>query len=92
MFGGFGDCCGHGWFENFGGFGWAGLLLNVLLLLGLFLLMIWIVRKIMTNIMSDSDSHPYRDRQSKPKEILAVRYARGEIDRDEFKNMLADLE
>ncbi len=91
MFGGFGDCCGHGWFGNLGGFGWAGLLLNVLLLFGLFLLVVWIVRKVMTNTLSDPNSHPHSDRQSEPKEILAVRYARGEIDRDEYKNMLADL-
>lgn len=90
--GGYGSCCGLGWFGGMGGYGWAGLLLNVLLILGFILLVVWIVRKGFSFTSGGPSSNASLDRQAAPKEILAVRYARGEIDRDEYRNTLADLE
>lgn len=90
--GGYSGCCGLGWFGGIGGYGWMGLLLNVLLILGFILLVVWIVRKVFPNTTRNPSSFSNLDRQAAPKEVLAVRYARGEIDRDEYKSMLADLE
>jgi putative membrane protein len=92
MMGGFGGCCGLGWFGGMGGYGWIGLILNVLVILGLILLVVWAVRKVMATTTGNLSSYSSLDRQARLKEIIAVRYARGEIDRDEYQNMLADLE
>jgi uncharacterized membrane protein len=75
-----------------GGFGWIGLLFNGVLILGLILLAVWLVRKVISTTAGRPFPFSSSDRQAAPKEILAVRYARGEIDRDEYQNMLADLE
>lgn len=88
----FGGCCGLGWFGRMGGFGWTGLLLNLLFITGFILLVFWIARKLIVTTTGNSSSSLNLDRQTAPKEILAVRYARGEINRDEYQNMLADLE
>jgi len=58
----------------------------------LILLVVWAVRKVMPTTTGIHSSYSGLNRQTGPKEILAVRYARGEIDRDEYQNMLADLE
>jgi putative membrane protein len=92
MMGGYGGCCGLGWFGGMGGYGWTGLILNVLIILGFILLVVWAVRKVMPTTTGSPFSYSSLDRLATPKEILAVRYARGEIDRDEYQNMLADLE
>ena len=96
MMGGFGGCCGTGWFGNFGSFGWIGFVLNLLILsafvIGLVVFVIWLVRRLRAN-----DPNTYAPTmagfgQTSPEEILAIRYARGEIDRDQFKKMVSDLD
>ena len=84
----------HG-FGGLGGFGWPGMILgwifNLVLIVGLILLVVWIVRRIGG---SSSDVRPYdgpAGRGVEPREILKARYARGEIDRDEYRQTLADL-
>lgn len=91
MMGGFGGCCGMGWFGGVGGYGWVGVILNVLLVVALIVLAVWIARKAFQSSSFDTSSRYQRGSQETPSEILAARYARGEIGRDEYKEMLADL-
>jgi putative membrane protein len=68
-----------------GGFGWVGLIFNVALVVGIVWLVVWAVGRF-TSVTPGQSS----GRQT-PHEILQVRYARGEINRDEYRQMLKDL-
>lgn len=77
---------------GFGGFGWIGMILNLVItlgvIIGLVLLVIWAVRKIGGGSIGsggqNSVGQPARD-------IAQARYARGEISRDEYQQILSDL-
>ena len=75
------------------GFGLLGLLVMLLFWVGLILLAVWLVRAIFTG---SSNSHTYTSRHgestnSNALEILAQRYARGEITREQYEIMKEDL-
>ena len=75
------------------GFGLLGLLLMLLFWVGLILLAVWLVRAIFTG---DSNNRPFTPRRgngtnSNALEILAQRYARGEITREQYEIMKEDL-
>lgn len=82
------------WPGHMGGFGWGSYLLGGLLMLlfwgGIIALAFFAIRGIAGSVnrtsgQSESDS----DRSM---EILKERYARGEIDREQFQKMKSDLE
>jgi putative membrane protein len=79
---------GYGWYHDgfAGGFPWMGLLLGLLLLAAVVLLAVVAIRAARRSPRSDEG------RLGRALEILAERYARGEIDADAFKAMKAVLE
>ncbi len=93
---GHGMWCG-GFSRMFGGFGGLGLMgpilnlvISVVVIIGTVWLVIWIVRRLSFNQeMTGGQSRP--DNTKSPLDILKVRYAQGEITRDEYQDMLADL-
>lgn len=91
MMGGFGSCCG-GWIGGGWGFGWLGILLNAFILIGVVALVVWLVRRLSASVPGSRFSSTPAPDQRSPKELLAVRYASGEIDSDQYKRMLSDLE
>jgi len=72
----------------FGGWGIVGMILMfvfwALIITGIILLIVWIVRRV---------SYPGRDlsRTDKAMEILKERYARGEINKEDFEKMKKDI-
>ena len=74
---------GGGMMGGFGGLGLIGLIFNLLVLVGIVLLVVWAVKRF-------TSSNPSSGVQT-PKEILQARYARGEITRDQYQQMLTDL-
>ena len=89
MGGFFGGCCG------FGSFGTLGLILNLVIVVGLVvgiaLLIIWLVRRFASKEQdSGSLSNPANFGIS-PREILQARYAKGDITREQYQQMLTDL-
>lgn len=82
----------HGWY---GGFGWIPMILGSLfwlaLLVGLVLLIIAGIRRMNRSSGSSNASHAGQVILT-PKEILQARYARGEITREQYQQMLADLD
>ncbi len=92
-----GGCCGGlGWF---GGWGWFGALLNLFLLLlfvgGMVWLVVWLVRR--SGYGRGMSAAPFQAPAAhaaadEPKVILKARYARGEITREQYLQMLRDLE
>lgn len=83
-------CC-H-WFGGYGGFRGIGMIFGILLFLALIVgaifLVIWLVRREgtinnrRTNLSATSSSL----------EIARERYAKGEISREEYQNLVSDLE
>jgi len=82
----------NGWY---GGFGWIGMILGgifwLALLVGLILLIVWGVKRVNSN-SGGSNLNSSGSAIITPKEILQARYARGEITREQYQQMLADLD
>jgi len=90
MMGGFGSG-----FGGFGGLGLIGLILNLVitvgLIVGLVLLVVWLWRRVNpTGQPLAAPQNPVGAGAS-PRDILQARYARGEITREQYQQMLADL-
>ena len=84
-------------FGSFGNMGWIGWIINIVLivgvLIGVVLLVIWAVRRITTNQSGSSLSSGHSNsRMTTAREILQTRYARGEISREEYQQMLEDIQ
>jgi len=90
---GWNGCCGFG---SFGSMGWIGWIINIVLtigvLIGVILLVVWAVRRI-TNSQSGSwlSSNQSGSGLTTARDILQARYARGEITREEYHQMLEDI-
>jgi putative membrane protein len=80
-----------GW-SGFGTFGWIGMILNLVItvavIVGIVWLVIWLVRRAGTNGVAAFGS---TSAVQSPREIVQSRYARGEITREEYQAILADL-
>ena len=76
-----------------GGFGLIGLLFNLIVLVGIAVLVIWAVRQVSANGQGAGLFGQQNNRTSKamPREIVEERYARGEITREQYQEILSDL-
>ena len=77
----------YGWI---GGYGWIGMIISLVFTLivlgGLVWLVVWAVRKSSGgNYVSNSPA------AQSPKEIAQMRYAHGEITREQYQQLLEDL-
>ena len=82
---------GGGMMNGFGGFsllgGLIGLIFNLAIIVGIVILIVWAVKRFTggsANLNQPSGGQS-------PREILQARYARGEITRDQYQQMLSDL-
>lgn len=77
---------GH-WFGNYG---WIGMIINLVLTIGLIIgivfFVIWIVKELNNNNRGSQNKEA-----SSAIDIAKKRYAKGEINREEFQNLLTDL-
>jgi putative membrane protein len=77
---------------GYGGIGWIGMLLGAIIsigvLIGLVLLVVWAVRK-----TSGNNNLPVSQNLAgqSARDIAQARYAKGEITRDEYQQLLSDL-
>lgn len=78
--------------HGYGGFGWFGMIFGLILTLaifvGLILLVVWAVRRVSAN---NSPRSTQAVTNQSAKDIAQARYARGEITRDEYQQILSDL-
>ncbi|MBI1794130.1 MAG: SHOCT domain-containing protein [Chloroflexi bacterium] len=77
--------------DGLGGFGLLGgllgLIFNLAIIIGIVILIVWAVKRFTSgtaNLNQPSGSQS-------PRDILQARYARGEITRDQYQQMLQDL-
>ena len=64
-----------------GGFGFLGMLVPVLFLIGFIALVVWVI----TRIFPSGQQPPAKSHEASAEETLRQRYARGEIDEDEYE-------
>ena len=65
-----------------GGFGWIGMIINIVVIVGIVILVVWAVKHFTGTTNNFNQS---------PRDILQARYARGEITREQYQQMLSDL-
>lgn len=78
---------GGGGMMGFGSFGLIGLLFNLAIVIGIVVLIIWAVKR----FTSGTTNWNQPSGNQSPREILQARYARGEITREQYQQMLSDL-
>ena len=66
------------------GLGWIGMIFNIAILIGIVVLIVWAINRFSSGL------HQFNGNQS-PREILQARYARGEITREQYQQILNDL-
>ena len=75
-----------------GGLGWIGMILGLVItigvIVGLVILVVWAVRRMSSNT-SQPSSHNLPEQSAR--DIAQVRYAKGEITREEYQQILSDL-
>ncbi len=91
MMGWVSGCCGFGGLGGFSSFGWIGLIFNLVIVVSVILLIVWGVRRFTAGGLAFNSRQTSGDAHVSPREILDVRYARGEIDRDLYQQMVSDL-
>ncbi len=80
-------------YYGLGTLGWVGMIIGMILtvavIVAVIVLIVWAIRR----MSSTSGSSPIQNPQAPgAKEIAQARYARGEINRDEYQRILSDLE
>lgn len=91
MMGGLGfGCCG-----GFGALGGPGMILNVVITIGLIIgfivLIVWLVRRVSSEGGRSVKSQDFTSSLDSPLDILKMRYAQGEITREDYQQMITDL-
>jgi putative membrane protein len=79
---------GWGSYGGFGSYGWIGLIINLVITVVVIVGIFWLIRRALS--MGQVSSGPASAVQS-PREILQIRYVRGEITREQYQEILADL-
>lgn len=86
---------GGGMMTGLGSFGLLGglfgLLFNLTLIVGVIVLVVWAVRKFSGSGGSATPGSQFFNQGPSAREILDQRYARGELNRDEYREKLADI-
>ncbi len=72
---------------GFGGMGLIGLIFNLVIIVGIVILIVWAVKRFTGGAVNGNQSSGSQS----PRDILQARYARGEITRDQYQQMLQDL-
>jgi putative membrane protein len=83
----------HGW--GFNSFGWIGIILMWLVPFGFVVLVVLgivgLVRGLTSSGEGKADTVQQAEAQTSPREILKIRYASGEITREQYLQMLDDM-
>lgn len=82
---------GNGWMSNGGGWGWGGLVMYILLALLLVAVVVGVTFAILALVRRSSPHEAASPVATGPEATLAHRFARGEIDEDEYRRRVTLL-
>ena len=71
--------------DRFGSWGWIGIIVMILFWLVMLALFVWAITSIMSSTSRRSNSGPGTPPEDSAMRILRERYARGEIDSEQFE-------
>ncbi len=74
-------------FGTMGGFGLIGLIFNLAIVVGIIILIVWAIRR----FSGGASNWNQPSSNQSPRKILQARYARDEITREQYQQMLNDL-
>jgi putative membrane protein len=82
---------GNGWMWNGGGWGWGGVVMYVVLA-AILVAVVVVVAFAIRNLVRGGNQHKGSSSvATRPEDTLAHRFARGEIDDDEYRRRIATL-
>jgi len=76
----------------FGGIGWIFLIINLVLLIGAFIAVVFLVIWIVKQLSNNNPVQALNNDAESAVEIAKERYAKGDITREEYQKLLIDLE
>ena len=75
-----------------GGIGWIFLIINLVLLIGAFIAVVFLVIWIVKQLSNNNPVQALNNDAESAVEIAKERYAKGDITREEYQKLLIDLE
>lgn len=75
-----------------GGIGWIFLIINLVLLIGAFIAVVFLVIWIVKQLSNNNPGQALNNDAESAVEIAKERYAKGDITREEYQKLLIDLE
>jgi putative membrane protein len=82
--------CGFGSLGGLSGLGWIGMILNLVLTIGFVVAVIWLVVWAVRRFTTTARPGQVENNPS-ARDLLQIRYVRGEINREQYQQMLSDL-
>ena len=76
----------------FGGIGWIFLIINLVLLIGAFIAVVFLVIWIVKQLSNNNPGQALNNDVESAVEIANERYAKGDITREEYQKLIIDLE
>ncbi|MDY0125647.1 MAG: SHOCT domain-containing protein [Anaerolineaceae bacterium] len=76
----------------FGGIGWIFLIINLVLLIGAFIAVVFLVIWIVKQLSNNNPGQALNNDAESAVEIARERYAKGDITREEYQKLIIDLE
>lgn len=76
----------------FGGIGWIFLIINLVLLIGAFIAVVFLVIWIVKQLSNNNPGQALNNDAASAVEIAKERYAKGDITREEYQKLIIDLE
>lgn len=76
----------------FGGIGWIFLIINLVLLIGAFIAVVFLVIWIVKQLSNNNPGQALNNDAESAVEIAKERYAKGDITREEYQKLIIDLE
>ena len=75
-----------------GGFGWLGMVIGLVIVVAAIVGLVWLAVSLV-RLADDRNPHSKAPEQAvlNPREVAAIRYAKGDISREEYQQILSDL-
>jgi putative membrane protein len=77
---------------GYGGFGWIGMLIGLVIVFAAIIGLVWLAMSMIQRTNErDIERNSQDQAELSPRELAAIRYAKGEISHEEYQQILSDL-